>query len=180
MPTGYRRILIGSDLEPLPKDIIEEIQKLVGQPPSLPPTEIHLAFILEAFQNIPVDLPLAGLDLPSVAEDALQRLDRIARTLGPLSANISTGIYQGKADKVLAALAVSQKADLILLISHGRPLLNRLITGSLPGSLVHLSPVPVLVIKDKTRKEELATHLLAHLPGETLTPLAHATVTPDS
>lgn len=180
MPTGYRRILIGSDLTPLPEDIIEEIRRVVGQPPAANPVDIHLAFVLEAFQSIPVDLPMAGLSLLPVAEESLKRLNQIARDLGPLPAQLSTAVYHGKADKILAALAVSLNVDLILLISHGRPLLSRLVTGSLPGSLVHISPVPVLVIKDKNRKDDLARTLLAHLPGDILKPLAQSTVTTGS
>ena len=173
MPTGYRRILIGSDLTPLPEDILEEIRKVIGEPPS---ADVHLAYVLESFQNIPVDLPMAGINLLPVAEEALKRLDQIARDLGSVSAHFSTAVYHGKADKVLAALSVALKFDLILLVSHGRPLLNRLVTGSLPGSLVHLSPVPVLVVKARARNEEIARSLLDHLPGEALAPLAHSPV----
>ena len=174
MPTGYRRILIGSDLSRFPADIIEEIRKLAAHGDPIFPEEIHLAFVLEALQDIPIDLPMAGLNLLPVAEEALGRLNQIARDLGSMPTRISTGVYHGKADKILASLAAVLKFDLILVVSHGRPLINRLMTGSLPGSLVHISPVPVLVIKDQTRSDELSRTLLAHLPAEILKPLAQS------
>ena len=135
MPTGYRRILIGSDLSRFPADIIEEIRKLAAHGDPIFPEEIHLAFVLEALQDIPIDLPMAGLNLLPVAEEALGRLNLIARDLGSMPTRISTGVYHGKADKILASLAAVLKFDLILVVSHGRPLINRLMTGSLPGSL---------------------------------------------
>ncbi|MGC8528627.1 MAG: universal stress protein [Leptospirillia bacterium] len=174
MPKGYRRILIGSDLSPLPADIVDEIRKLAAHEDSTFPEEIHLAFVLEALQDIPIDLPMAGLSLLPVAEEALNRLNQIVRDLKPLPTRLSTAVYHGKADKTLAALASTQQFDLILVVSHGRPLISRLMTGSLPGSLVHISPVPVLVIKDQLRRDELSRALLAHLPAETLKPLAQS------
>jgi nucleotide-binding universal stress UspA family protein len=172
MPACYRRILVASDLSPLPEDILQQMRSLFGPKGSDLPDEIHLAFVLEDLQNVPTEMAMGGFTLEPVAQEALARLDAIARSLGDVARNLSTGVYSGRADRTLAALAAAHPFDLILLVSHGRSLLSRIVTGSLPGSLLPLSPVPVLVLKEMSRSRELALSALEHVTGEALRPRA--------
>lgn len=168
MSRAFKRILLPSDLSPVDPETIRIIQEIVGTDLE----EVHLAFILEAFNEVPTDFPVPGISLEPVAQEALVRLKNIALSLSLPSGICSAGVYDGRADHTLAALAVSKKFDLILLISHGRGLLGRLMVGSVSTAIVHISPVPVLVIKEPSVQIPLQKSVEAHRSKHSLRPLA--------
>jgi nucleotide-binding universal stress UspA family protein len=164
----FKRILIPSDLSPIDPETVKTIQEMVGSGVE----EVHLAFVLEAFHEIPSDFPVPGVSLEPVAKEALSRLNTIALSLNLPSGVCSAGVYDGRADHTLAALAISEKFDLILLVSHGRNLLGRLMVGSVSTALLHISPVPVLVIKEPSAQEPLKKSVEAHRRRNSLSPIA--------
>jgi nucleotide-binding universal stress UspA family protein len=56
-------------------------------------------------------------------------------------------VRQGPAYQVITALVREQKLDLIVMGSHGRTGLKRLLMGSVTERVIGLSPCPVLVVK---------------------------------
>lgn len=162
MPCSFRRILFPSDLSPLSPELLRQIGEIAGGDLD----EIHVAFILEAFHEIPTDFPLPGVSLEPVAREAMDRLTIIARSLSFPSGRISAGVYTGRADHTLAALAVQGGYDLVLIISHARNLLGRLMVGSVSTSLMHLSPVPVLILKEPSSRDSLKKSAELHLAGK--------------
>ncbi len=162
MSCSFHRILFPSDLAPLSPEILRQIREIAGADLE----EIHAAFVLEAFHEIPTDFPLPGVSLEPVAQEAMNRLTTIARSLSPLSGRISAGVYTGRADHTLAALAVSGQYDLVMLVSHARNLLGRLLVGSVSTSLMHLSPVPVLILKEPSSRDSLKKSAELHMAGK--------------
>ncbi|NWF74989.1 MAG: universal stress protein [Nitrospirae bacterium] len=63
--------------------------------------------------------------------------------------NIKTTTYvrEGEAYRVITDLAKEKKADIILMGSHGRTGLKRLLMGSVTAKVIGYSPCPVLVVK---------------------------------
>ena len=151
MSCSFRRILFPSDLSFPSPGLLEKIREIGGTDLE----EIHVAFVLEAFHEIPSDFPLPGVSLEPVAREAMDRLVQIARSLNPASGVVSAGVYTGRADHTLSSLAVSGGYDLILLVSHARSLLGRLMVGSVSPSLMHIAPIPVLVLKEPSSQEAL-------------------------
>ena len=169
MARFFRRILFPSDLTPLSPELIRQIQEIAGNDLD----ELHMAFVLEAFHEIPTDFPLPGVSLEPVSQEAMVRLTRIARSLSLASGRLSAGVYTGRADQTLASLALSGDFDLILLVSHGRNLLGRLMVGSVSTSVMHISPIPVLIIKEPATREGLTKSLTTNNLGKnSLVPLA--------
>lgn len=65
------------------------------------------------------------------------------------SSNIKTTTFvrEGEAYKVITSLAKDQKADIIVMGSHGRTGLKRLLMGSVTAKVIGHAPCPVLVVR---------------------------------
>ncbi|MEW6569941.1 MAG: universal stress protein [Nitrospirota bacterium] len=63
--------------------------------------------------------------------------------------NITTKTFvrEGEAYRVITNLAKDQKADIIIMGSHGRTGLKRLLMGSVTAKVIGYTPCPVLVVK---------------------------------
>ncbi len=57
-------------------------------------------------------------------------------------------IYEGFAEECILDYAKRQEADLIIMGSHGRRGLKRMILGSVAEHVIRRSPCPVLVVKE--------------------------------
>jgi nucleotide-binding universal stress UspA family protein len=77
----------------------------------------------------------------AVLEDALDR----ARAAGVTA---RAEIVHGKPSEALASLAEGEGAQLIVIGSYGERPLRALIIGSTPPRLMHLTHVPVLVVRE--------------------------------
>jgi len=101
----------------------------------------------------PLTHPLRSLQLPALAHKARLRLSRLRAVLrrcgldGEILA--STGLpFQ----QILGAI-VELEADLLVITSHGRAGLKRLIFGSLAETLIRKAPCPVLVVRKATPED---------------------------
>jgi universal stress protein A len=57
-------------------------------------------------------------------------------------------IYEGSAEECILDYAKRQKADVIIMGSHGRRGLKRMILGSVAEHVIRRAPCPVLVVKE--------------------------------
>jgi len=57
-------------------------------------------------------------------------------------------IYEGSAEECILDYATRQKADVIIMGSHGRRGLKRMILGSVAEHVIRRAPCPVLVVKE--------------------------------
>jgi nucleotide-binding universal stress UspA family protein len=109
------------------------------------PAELHLIHVLPVV--IPAD---PGVVWTSIDDDSRRRHARLA-----LEERFSDPKYQGAQIQVelgdpgheIAAFAERIKADLIVVSSHGRTGLTRLLIGSVAERVVRLAHCPVLVLK---------------------------------
>ncbi len=107
--------------------------------------------------SYPLTHPLRSMQLPALAHKAQVRLMRLRRVLrrcgldGEILA--STGLpFQ----QILGAI-MELEVDLLVITSHGRTGLKRLILGSLAETLLRRAPCPVLVVRNATREEAWAS-----------------------
>ena len=115
---------------------------------------------LDLFNAVVLDVPYlatvqeasAGrsrdLLLDEMAAQGRRALEEIARSLEPLSPAVTTSLERGEseADTVLEH-ADSEKADLIVMSSHGRRGFRRFLMGSVTEEIVRRSSCPVLVVR---------------------------------
>lgn len=101
----------------------------------------------------------------SAAEDALRKF---AAEAGAGTQHVH--LADGPAADVIVALAATLGAHLIVMGTHGRTGLNRLMLGSVAEKLMRMSPVPVLAVRTGTRTPEVR-HILCPVNN---TPMARS------
>lgn len=78
------------------------------------------------------------------ASDKLDEMVRVARANG---LRARTALRTGRPHDEIVLLAMDERADLIVLGTHGRGGLNRALLGSVADRVVRLAPCPVLTVR---------------------------------
>lgn len=106
-----------------------------------------------------VPVPLLGSEIPiTVAETALQEiiaqrqqeLDRLATAYAGKVSFASVELKTGDPRTVIDATAVQLRTDLIVMGTHGRRGITRLLIGSVAEQIVRIAPCPVLLVRSGT------------------------------
>lgn len=116
---------------------------------------VHLVHVLlEPVQALDVAaaLPYPDVEVRKEWEDAARvKLDREMRASEKRGVATTAEIRWGRPSDTIVAAAARQKASLIVLGTHGRSALEKLLLGSTAERVLRLSPVPVLTVREKRR-----------------------------
>ena len=97
-----------------------------------------------------------GLDLPAVVRqwtEAAQKQLAILAEAHPIEpALLTTAVLSGPPAQAIVKYAEEQQADLIVIGSHGRGAVSRLLLGSVAERVLHLAGRPVLVVSHRARQ----------------------------
>ncbi|OTG81854.1 universal stress protein [Acinetobacter sp. ANC 4558] len=147
MPT-YKHILVPVDESPISYAAVENALSLAK--------EIHAS--VTVMSVIAVD-PFIGVDFYKVApavteyfmkaeENALLRLKEIESLFSRDEISVNTKVIHGvSAAEGIINIADEVSADLIIMGSHGRTGLKKVVLGSVAQTVLTQSPIPVLIIK---------------------------------
>ncbi len=103
----------------------------------------------------PIAEPLPVADVGEQLEDSAAReLPRFARCEEFDGLDVEDLIARGEAASEIVRVAGERRADLIVISSHGRTGLGRILFGSTAESVVRHAPCPVLVVKPKKESDE--------------------------
>lgn len=130
------------------------------------------------FHPLPVhSAPIAAMDLPPLGALDAQEHEQLVRERGErlladaaarasaLGVRSHGAVSHGmETAPAVAQAAQEQHCDLLVVGSHGRTAMQRLIHGSLPASLLPLTPVPMLVCR-KREPDLTAAHAEAEPAG---------------
>ena len=98
----------------------------------------------------PIAEPLPVADVGERLEDSASReLPRFARCEEFEGLDVEDLITRGEAAAEIVRVASERRADLIVISSHGRTGLGRILFGSTAESVVRHAPCPVLVVKPR-------------------------------
>lgn len=97
------------------------------------------------FQPVPMD------PYPVLEKDRQEQLAKLGHEQIPASVQYETLVISGDPAEQLLNTARGLEADLIVMGTHGRKGLNRLVLGSVAERVVRESPVPVLTAHAKAR-----------------------------
>jgi universal stress protein A len=114
--------------------------------------------LVHAFTELPVYPEVAVVSVQRVWEEqrawvqqAVEERVRAASTRGlPARAVVTTG----PAPESIVDTASAERADLIVIGTHGRTGLTRLVIGSVAERVVRIAPCPVLIVKPPAAREK--------------------------
>jgi nucleotide-binding universal stress UspA family protein len=143
----FHRVLFptdGSDVSIAAVDTAIAIAKLAGAP-------LHAVYVVEPYPFTGIgSARREGFDdyMAASRQTAAQAFERIVQAASAQRVPCETMIVENpQAAAGIVAAAESSGANLIVMGSHGRSGVARLVLGSVATKVLQLSPVPVLVVK---------------------------------
>lgn len=147
------RIVLGVDASMFSEEAAQAIMRQF-QPQD---TEIQVLHVLQTTSISPPPEMAAGYapELAGLTGTARELVERIARTLRAGGFKVNTVIKEGDARLAIIDSAVEWKADLIVVGSHGRSALQRLLLGSTADSVARTAhcSVEIVRIQSKNRRD---------------------------
>lgn len=145
----YKRILVATDGSPLARRAAQHgvalaaklgarVHALYATPPFEPPPHFEISPMLPLIRSHVQRSQRA-------ARKVLGAVERLAQSAGVRCTSEHLGVYP-PAGAILEA-AARQRADLIVVGSHGRSALGQLMLGSVSTAVLARSEVPVLVVR---------------------------------
>lgn len=139
---AHDRILIATDDSEPAQQAIEEA---ITQAEAFDAT-LHAVYVLEAAEPEPgVDDPATREGVDTSADQALDRVVTAGRER-ELDGEIVSAVVRGQPAAAILQYASEHDIDLIVVGTHARTGLDRLIVGSVAEHVIRKSPVPVVTV----------------------------------
>ena len=166
-----RRIIVGVDFDVCGDDAVSEGVKMVAEGWA---TQLHAVYVLDPSEVIDAPEMPAMFAEERVLEEApavmRDRIEDIARNLGmPLPAGaLQLHARIGKPAKAIVQAAVDYDADMIVVGTHARRGLERLLMGSVAQEIARSASCPVLIArpKDHSAQRKSERPEAPYAPGE--------------
>ena len=111
--------------------------------------DYHAKIVLLNVLPLPL-APVVGEMIPEVQQEQVVHLtDMIDAHPRPAGVDVEHKIVRGEAVDEIVELAKSLPADIIVMGTHGRGLLGRLLMGSVAEGVIRAAPCPVLTMRSK-------------------------------
>jgi nucleotide-binding universal stress UspA family protein len=142
----FRRLLFASDFSPASRPAFATAVEMARRLRA----DLLVAHVLSLV------LPVDGLYvtpgfwdtlMDSARAAAQTELDRLARAARKRGVPATTLVAEGLAADQIVRLAKSRRADFIVMGTHGRSGLSRLVMGSVAARVVAAAPCPVLTVR---------------------------------
>ena len=111
--------------------------------------EVHLVFVvqrLDHYASFNVPLPSLQDIYGEVLGEAEKKIDALTREQFS-TANVTAKVLSGYADEEILKYAENENVDLIVMGTHGRQGVDRLLFGSVAEKVVKSSKTPVMTIR---------------------------------
>jgi nucleotide-binding universal stress UspA family protein len=145
----YKQILIGTD----GGDLMAPVYDHAAYVARLTNATVHVAYVLDVagFTAYPIDASWENM-YDVLLDEGKQIVANAKKTLASLGVRenlIVTAVLDGHPAEELDTYAASHDVDLIVIGSHGRRGLDRLLIGSVADKVVRGAKVPVLIIRSR-------------------------------
>lgn len=137
---GWQRILLATDGSRYSKAAAERAIDFAGEYGG----ELKIVSVVDVPAEFYGEAPDAVEDLINKAKGYVEDVKRQAEAAG---IRTETFVREGKAYKAILDLAKEQSANVIIMGSHGRTGLKRLLMGSVTEKVIGYASCPVLVVK---------------------------------
>jgi nucleotide-binding universal stress UspA family protein len=162
-------VVVGAEFSTASELAVQKAFELAAQQPA---SEVHLVNVVQTYgpqiaYEMPVDasalqvltLPEARARFQRYADEAFGRfMDRWQGPQGKRAQPIGKVVAHVRFDAIadeISQLAADLEADLVVVGTHGRRGLSRLLLGSSAEATVRLAPCPVLVVRPKALPDAL-------------------------
>jgi nucleotide-binding universal stress UspA family protein len=135
-------VLVGIDFQVLSKEVLAHGAQYAASAGS----ELHVVHVLP-MDDVRAVQGERAIGIVNLAANARARLEQLASELPSSVERIFLHLAAGKAEIEIAQLASDIGAGLIVVGTHGRTGLDRLVSGSVAASLLRLAPCPVFVYR---------------------------------
>lgn len=156
------RIIVPLDGSPVAEAIFPCLFDLIAAGP----TEIILVQVLDlaryGFYADPA--VLFPFDTDRETQEAKSYLEEIGTRLSDVGGFVSTRVELGPVARSIADVAQQEDAQLILMATHGRGGLARVVLGSVATETLRHSPVPLMLVRPKVLSKKAAPKILATAP----------------
>ncbi len=106
--------------------------------------------LIHALEPLPVGPVYASFDVPAftteLSREAERRLAGMKEKLEKEGFSVTVAVAGGFPQEVILKEAENQKADLIVMATHGRRGWKKLVFGSVTEKMLKLAPCPILVV----------------------------------
>lgn len=140
----FKKILFPVDLSEVSPKIAPYVREMTAKFDA----EIHLLFvarILQHFTSIYVPHPSVSKFEAEIGEGAERKLQEFVQETFP-EGSCRTQVVLGDAAEEILKYAEAEGIDLIIMGTHGRKGIERIIFGSVANRVVKKSPIPVLTV----------------------------------
>lgn len=137
----YDRILVPTDGSPEVDAVLDHAASLAA----VHDAELHAMYVVNTagYAGLPSDTTI-GLG-PALNEQGETALDRAEERAGGIS--VERVLVEGAPSKEIVEYATEEDCDLIVMGTHGRGGIDRLLLGSVAERVVRTSSVPVLTVR---------------------------------
>ena len=143
---GFHKILVATDFSPASEPALKEASKLAHE------NEAEL-LIAHAYEP-PSPLQIDGYVAPwmydewdnTLRDEAILALSPLVESARQSGINARPVVLKGTPFKVITEAAGLEHADLVVIGTHGRTGLSRLVLGSVAARVAATSPCPVLTV----------------------------------
>lgn len=147
----YDRILVPTDGSEETERAVEHAAELAA----IHGASLHAVYVVNtaSFTSLPMETSWEGINdvLRDEGEGALERVREIASERG---VSVEPVLIEGSPSREIARYAEDENCDLIVMGTHGRGGINRLLLGSVAERVVRSSSVPVLTVRVGGEQQE--------------------------
>jgi nucleotide-binding universal stress UspA family protein len=147
----YKKILVHIDGSKTANRALDEGLRLANHHKA----RLRLIYVVDKLEFAPtVEMADAMADLQKLLRNngrsIIATASAAAREQGVTAESVMPEVAGGRVAETIVAQAAKWRADLIVIGTHGRRGINRLVMGSDAEQVIRTSPVPVLVIRTAT------------------------------
>lgn len=150
----YDRILVPTDGSADTERAVEHAAELAVAHGA----ELRAVYVVNSatFAGLPMETSWEGIDdvLREEGESALERVEEVVAKYG---VPVETRLLEGSPSRRIVEYAESEDCDLVVMGTHGRGGIDRLLLGSVAEGVVRASSVPVLTVRVGDEEENPAS-----------------------
>ena len=151
----YHRMLFPIDLTESSEKLVPHVTTMVEKFDA----QLHVLFVVRVFQyftNIYVPNPSIDLFETELVEGARKKMDEFVRTHFSELPNVRHEVILGDPSDAIISYNRDHNIDMVIMGTHGRKGLDRVIFGSVAERVVKFARIPVLVINPFPPKSKKA------------------------